>query len=136
MDFIVTDDLYQAGTDAEDGTPIYGRAFFVMAQNERGERWVHHSVFKDTEVRYMHEGGYTSVQRRTAEAEAAATRLLVRIRAAGAIDLRHWFESDPEYGSVAYQEIDAYGGHRYNELRAAEDRGELPVGAADRMAFA
>jgi len=52
-------------------TQYYDTIYYVIAEDELGERWVHRCKFLNEDVEY-------------------ATRLLDRVKARGVIDLLHW----------------------------------------------
>lgn len=107
LTFYVDSDLYQAGHSC-DGHPYTAEAYFVMAEDATGNRWRHHATFKGCTTYSGEEtDGETVFTDVRVEAEAKVDRLLARIQAAGGvIDLAHWSEARPAYGSDAYQ---AYG---------------------------
>lgn len=136
MDFFVRDDLVKIGI-GEDGEDEIGIRYSVVFRNDRGEQWAHNLVTFNVTKRYDAEEGCNFFRRDNGEAKARIEAMCQRmIDAKRPIVERYWTEIEPAYGSDAYQEIDAIGGHRYAELRAAEDRGELPIGSAERMAYA
>ena len=107
LSFGLRDDLVDLGRD-EDGSVVYGRALYVVAEDAAGRRFAHDRVFLDR--------------------EAEAGRLLVRIEAAVAagrdLDFGHWNEVDPAYGSAAYQGLDNVGYFQARERHEAREAGE------------
>ena len=107
----VRDNEFLVGRD-EDGCDVYGLAYSVIAINERGERWAHERTFVDRELvrRYDEQDGdeYTVYLTHPAKerAEALAKKIAQHLARGGNINLDHWTEIDPMYGSVAYQELD------------------------------
>lgn len=103
--FDVASDLYRAGFSC-DGHPFVAECFYVVATDARGNRWAHHATFRGCLVERDEEGQAHFADARPA-AQHAAEQLLRRIQAAGGrINLDHWREARPEYGSAAYV---AYG---------------------------
>lgn len=107
--FYIDSDLYQAGYQC-DGHPFIAENFFVMAEDEQGNRWRHHMTFNGCHVYSGEETDGESVfSDIRPEARAKVERLLARIEAAGGkIDLGYWSEERPAYGSRAYQQYGQY----------------------------
>ncbi len=105
----VASDVFAAAPHPEDGSPREGLRFYVVAEDEAGNRWVHERVFE-------------SVGRGARDAvEAQAERLASRVRGALAAGTwsapgRHWQRSRPAYGSPAYDR----GG--WSAMDAADER--------------
>ena len=107
LTFAVGSDLYNAGY-TEDGTSFIAERYFISATDDNGNRWVHRAQFNGCNVEVDDEGMNRFFDIRT-EAGARCERLLARIEAAGgAVNLDHWEEARPEYGSVAYQQYGQY----------------------------
>jgi hypothetical protein len=103
--FGVESDLYVAGR-TEDGCDYTAELYFVVAEDDNGNRWRHRDTFAGCRVMDDEEGERHFVDVR-ASAEASAQRLaLASERAASTIDLAEWVELRPVYGSAAYV---AYG---------------------------
>jgi hypothetical protein len=123
-------DIYQVELD-ECGTPVYGMAFYAIAQDATGRRWAHSAVYK-SHSRHVSSEGEVYYRADHFTAEKAATHLVARIKdrlaAGGELDLQHWSEMDPAYGSSAYSELDAWGYFRAAEIERARDAGE-PISA-------
>lgn len=83
----------------EDGD-IFGDEFAVVAESPTGRRWVHREAFAKVEV---------------------AGRVARRVEAAGVINLEHWVETYPVYGSAAWEVED---GERAANLRFALQAGD------------
>ena len=83
----------------EDG-PVFGNEFVVVAESATGRRWVHHHGF---------------------DAPYGAERLAARVTEARVINLDHWVETYPIYGSSAWEVED---GERDMNLRSAIHRGD------------
>jgi hypothetical protein len=101
--FAVASDLYNAGRN-EDGREYHAEVYYVIATDEAGARWSHHSRFKGCKVVATDDGPAFLDLRE--QAQAQVERLRARIELAGAIDLDYWREERPAYGSSAYV---AYG---------------------------
>lgn len=84
MEFFTRSELRDGGRD-EDGQMIVVEVFYVVVEVENGRRWAHN--FSSTD-------------------EARVLQLLVKISAAGAIDLAHWQEVAARYGSASHNEAD------------------------------
>lgn len=104
LTFAIASDLYRAGY-TDDGQEFIAEVFYVVAENDHGDRWEHTSRFPGCKVDGDEWGtGFADIR---PEATAKAARLLARIEAAGGrIDLAHWRAGRPVYGSDAYV---AYG---------------------------
>ena len=104
LTFGIGSDLYCAGR-RDDGSEFHAERFYVFAEDARGNRWTHGSQFAGCAVHWSSEVGCNFFEDIREEARARAERLLARILAAGGrIDLQHWGESRPVYGSPAYEE--------------------------------
>jgi hypothetical protein len=114
-DIEVASDLYDAGKD-EEGRPFYAEVYYVVAEDDDGNRLRHKVSFPGALRMEGHD--FVAFHDVRKEALAKAERLAARVRAACLLDSRYWSEIDPAYGSKAYL---AYGQH--NEVmreRAAE----------------
>lgn len=109
LTFAVVSDLYLAGR-TEDGLDYTAEVYFVQAEDAQGNRWNHRARFVGCKVHHDDEGfGYVHFEDIRDDAKAQADRLLARIHAArGAINLAHWDEARPAYGSAAYQDYGQY----------------------------
>ena len=103
----IASDLYYAGR-TEDGREYHAEVFYVLAEDKAGNRWSHNARFAGCKVEFDYEDGINRFFDVRPEATAAAERLLARMKAAGRINLAHWTEARPCYGSSAYE---AYGQH-------------------------
>ncbi len=95
----------------EDGSEFTASVFYIVATNERGERFAHDYRFHSAET-YDNEYGM-GIRSFRDEAEAKAKKLLAKMEAtllAGTfvspVGRAHWAEIDAEYGSIAYQELE------------------------------
>jgi hypothetical protein len=88
---------------------IYRHTFEVMAITKDGRRFRHHHFFGDD--------------------RDAADRLAIRVLYRGEVDLAHWTETYPEYGSSAWAVEEVY---RQADLACAVARGDWEE--ADRLA--
>jgi hypothetical protein len=103
--FNVASDIYLAGR-TEDGENFTAEVYYVVAEDERGNRWSHFSRFAGAEASRDEDGFWHFADVREA-ARAEAERLLARVEAAGSpLNFDHWFGMAPAYGSFAYA---AYG---------------------------
>jgi hypothetical protein len=101
MEFAIVSDLYVAGR-TEEGREYTAEVYFVMAEDEQGNRWTHYAHFPGCEVGTDDEGlPFFSDVRDVAKARAG--HLLDRIlESGGAMNLSHWRDTSPAYGSAAY----------------------------------
>jgi len=97
----VETELYEAGT-TEDGTPFIAELYLVVVQNLDGSRWVHRHHFLGAEEE-VSEDGFSFFGDIREEALAKANALARRVGIAGEINLDHWVEFYPLYGSPAYE---------------------------------
>ena len=103
LTFHITTDVYVAGIRSDDGMPYTAEVYCVQAEAADGRRWNHHAQFAGCKVGMCVETGETYFADVRQDAQARAQRLLDRILAAGgSIDLTHWSEGRPAYGSDAY----------------------------------
>ena len=99
--FDVASDLYLAGK-TEDGRDFHAELYYVVAEDADGNRWRHETSFRGADP-VRHDDGFWQFGDVRASAQAAAERLVLAIqRKGGAIDLAHWREMRPAYGSAAY----------------------------------
>lgn len=105
LEIEVTFDQYSAGRDPEFGTQVIGESYFVIATAPDGRRWAHAHRWNTAALVLDSEAEFGAYVHRDFDAtgETAANRLADRVRAAGIINLLHWDEIDPAYGSEAYQ---------------------------------
>ncbi len=104
VSFEIASDLYVAGR-TEDGQDYTAEVYFITATNARGDRWRHETTFPGC-ARENDEEGYTHFADIRAQAMEKAKTLIARMEARGTINLQHWSEDRPVYGSNAYV---AYG---------------------------
>lgn len=127
LSFSWRDDLVDLGRD-EDGSVVVGRSFYVYAEDDAGHRWAHDHRFLDRVRVADPELGGVWVRREEGAAEAEVEALLARIQAhvaaGGRLASAHWEETDPVYGSAAYQDLDAVGYFKARERHAAREAGE------------
>jgi hypothetical protein len=101
LSFDVGSDLYLAGR-TEDGQDFTAELYYVMAEDASGNRWRHETNFPGADAQ-RDEDGYWHFGDVREAAQRAAEQLLARIeRAGGQLDLTHWREARPAYGSAAY----------------------------------
>jgi hypothetical protein len=105
MQVFVRDVEVAIGQDPEEGHVRFGVRYFLVAEDDKGYRWVHEKAFPD-------------------EAAANAFEVVVAaaLAAGRALDLdHHWSETYPAYGSAAYQAEDAGGVFAHMEKMADQD---------------
>lgn len=115
MHFFVRDYLVANGY-SEDGEQLTKLVYFVVAEADNGARIAHRYSFDN---------------------EADAEKLCKRIRYAFGygrpLNLDHWDEIDPAYGSEAYQVLDNQRFFRNREIDEAHDAGEISEYEANRL---
>jgi hypothetical protein len=95
-------DLYKAGV-TEDGEDYTAEVYLVFLENGAGRRFCHNSYFMGCNAVYHADEGFYSFEDIRVQAKAKADRLTARVNAAGGkVDLAHWAEIDPYYGSKEY----------------------------------
>lgn len=96
----IDDPLYKVGVD-EDGSDFSAECYVVQVETPCGRRFSHEHRFLTSQPFYTEEGyeGFTDERE---EKRAQAERLADRVRSAGRINLDHWIEVQPVYGSQAY----------------------------------
>ena len=104
----VASDLYRAG-DTEDGTPFIAEVYYVTIENSEGRQFQHDAFFPGVAVCfYTDEDGHNSSyfddcrEEAQAKAERLASRVNQALQSGKGIDLAHWREIDPVYGSDEY----------------------------------
>jgi len=94
-------DLYLAG-HTEDFQEYHAECYYIVIQRLDGHRISHFMVF-DGAIRHEDaDCGYVGFQDVRKEAKAKADDLVARIMQAGVVDLDHWRECEPAYGSAYY----------------------------------
>ncbi len=120
LHFDYRDDLFQDGY-SEDGEPVIGRAFSVIATTETGRRFIHTHV-----VTSFWRGAEDAI----AEIEALKAKIERHYQDGGKLDANHWRETDPAYGSDAYAFFDRQGVWLARERKQDRDNGEnVPLDA-------
>lgn len=123
FDFCVRSDVFHAGRD-ECGDPVEQLVYYVVATAASGRRFIHNRSFLDNGI--------------WKAGETAANRLLDRINKAAAAGVEpdwdaHWHETDPAYGSEAYQSQGIELERRNGEIMTAYDHGEIGLNEALRL---
>ena len=121
LTFSMTSWLAAVGT-TEDGEEYVAEIYAAMAEDSRGNRWVHFMPFPgavahtSTDPEY----GYSQVWFEDTREQSVAEvgRLLARLERAEELDDTLWHEWAPAYGSQAYQESEMFWVERERE----EDR--------------
>ena len=115
MQFFVRSDVVHTGRD-ETGYPIEGLIYYVVAESESGRRLAHGYTFSD-------EGIYKRGEER---AEKLVRRIERAYKAGEGPDWdAYWYEIDPAYGSLAYQDLDNQKFFRDREIMEAHEAGEI-----------
>lgn len=102
MDVTVITNLYCAGM-TEDGEYYTAETYSVLVEDINGNRWVHEVEFKGCSVETL-EDGFKIFHDIRQEASKQAHILKRRVTMAQSINLDHWVEIDPAYGSIAFQQ--------------------------------
>ena len=102
LDIQIGSELYVAGL-TEDGTEYHAERYFIIAEDNEGNRWTHTTRFAGCRVEWDDEVGANLFIDTRPEAHNRAVTLWQRIAKAREIDLQHWSLARPVYGSVAYQ---------------------------------
>jgi len=106
-EFDIASDAYEAGK-RDDGHPFIAENYYVTMTNERGERWAHKLRWVGCEVDQDEEGYNCFTDVRAHALEQAAKLLGAIVEAGGAVNLEHWDQARPVYGSDAYVEYGQY----------------------------
>lgn len=122
LHFFVRDDVYHDGRD-ECGHPVERLAYYVVAETESGRRFAHNHTFTDDGVWQRGERLSGQMLARIEEAYAEGV----------AMDMAHWTEIDPAYGSLAYQGLDDEKFFRNREIAEAHEAGEISENEAAKL---
>lgn len=124
IEITVTADLHKYGT-TEDGQDFLAERFYVMAEAENGERWIHNMFADSSKAVFDAEIGafYFENNRKQAfeKIQKFADRIVQHLKDGGSLDMAHWVSTDPRYGSEAYQTLDNFG--FFKEREKMEDAG-------------
>lgn len=97
-------DLYKAGMTC-DGQPFIAETFYVIVENNNGNRFRHEVNFNGTNPEFSKDddGVYFPDLRKEAasKAENLANKVNAALASGKGIDLSFWYEIDPVYGSSA-----------------------------------
>lgn len=88
-----------------DGHPFIGECYYVIIEAADGRRWKHREQLDGAWVDH-NEFGEAHFMDCRQEAVGICERLVARIRRAGQINLDHWTEVRPAYGSKVYVDED------------------------------
>ena len=83
-------DLRQLGTDPEEGTPVVVEQFYIVVEDDKGNRWAHDHNFDNADDAGVLED---TIQDR------------LDILGMAALNMDHWNEAAPCYGSIAHQKV-------------------------------
>lgn len=95
-------ELYRAGR-TEDGEEFIAERFFVSVTFADGSRYAHGLMLAGAECHVDPEEGIVYFEDIRPAARAKLERLIARIQAVGTIDLAHWDEITPVYGSAQWE---------------------------------
>ena len=97
--------LYRDAESADMGNPqgnVYGIRYYVRVTLEDGTRYVHYKAFDRADL-------------------DDAVALQVAVSSRGAINLKHWAEVDPAYGSKAYEAAEEERDYQFQSSLASGD---------------
>lgn len=104
----VHSDLYNAGL-TEDGREYHAEMYYVIAEDDVGHRWAHktgfysaarHSFCDEDGDGVVFEDLREEMKKRVND---LCSRIAAHLASGGTLDLDHWNELPPAYGSQAYQ---------------------------------
>ena len=107
-------DLYEGGY-TEDGERMIHEAHYVVIEVPDGRRWAHSHSFRTEKMRKAEA---------MTKSEALAEKIFQHLASGKKLDMEHWVEIDPAYGSKAYQKLDGKGYFRARERHEAREQGE------------
>jgi hypothetical protein len=120
----IRDDLF-ALQHPEDGSEFTASKFYIIAENEQGQRFAHYHVIESARA-VSDDEGFSRISSYREESLAKIEALLAKMKTAQAagiwtspVDRPHWQEIEPVYGSWAYIAAQP-------EIVAAERRRDLP----------
>ncbi len=103
--------LFDTFDRTEDGNPIYGEAWGIYAENEYGERvqnidadFCDLKKYDGPRVENEWDPVWQHDPKGLERAERFAERVQAHIDAGGKLNLDHWHQVDPCYGSPAYSD--------------------------------
>lgn len=100
----VRKDLYLAG-NTEEGHPFEAEGFYVVVERLDGHRIAHNFFFEGAKWEEQYDPEYGDISTWAdirEEAQAKAEEVVRNILAYGKLNLDHWVEIDPAYGSAYY----------------------------------
>lgn len=120
-------DMKVIGTHPEEGYEIYTESSFVLVQYADGSRKrLNGSELLDERIEeaYDVEYGYyinviDSSTKNVSTQKQRIRKIEKHLAAGGTLNLEHWTDIDPEYGSEAYSKLDSTG-YFYNRERREE----------------
>lgn len=102
---LVRDELFFTGELTEDGEKLLGKRWIVLVKEPNGRTFANNHFF----LLRNHFGGVLGFldlnhvhEEHIERSESRAQKLVDRIVEAGCINMKHWHEIDPEYGSEYY----------------------------------
>ncbi len=115
MEVFVRDWLVEVSHYNEEGEDCsyIGHRLFLVAEAADGSRFAHDYAVT------VHRNDLDAA---TARMDRLCAHVAVHLAAGGDLDMAHWVEVDPAYGSQAYQGLDALGYFKVRERREEEDR--------------
>jgi hypothetical protein len=117
LTFELASDTMFFGNHWEDGEPIFGMVFYVLAQMADGTRYRHFHNYTSKVKTFDNQELVWFWADRYEEAKEAAERFFERVKAKGTINRENWVETYPVYGSDAYIQQEAEGVHLEWERR-------------------
>ena len=103
---MVLDEIYDTGAFTEDGAPLEGAQYLVIAENPRGVRMIGHSFFGHVEYDEQDGVAWYDDAEAKAGAEACAARLRALTPRERDLEVAEWDRWHSVYGSPAWDRID------------------------------
>ena len=112
-------DLYNAGSHPEDGTSLDGHSYYIIAETPAGRRFSRDMGC----VGYGFEDEHCYIDGDNDEMKAKCETLTNNLTTKYSPKLNPdvWFEIDPTYGSIAYQNLDNTGYFLQREMKEANN---------------
>ncbi len=106
-DVFVECDLYDAGK-TEDYEDYLAECYYIVIERSDGKRYAHFTTFYGVERKEMYEDGYIAFCDCRKDALKQAKKLQYNIKKKKEINLDHWNEMAPSYGSEYYCKINGF----------------------------
>lgn len=112
LDIFTMDYLFENGFN-EDGDKVVETSVIVVAEDAEGRRFALNDSDLTTVMMSLEE--IWDIQKRRID------KITVHLDKGGALNLAHWNEIDPAYGSEAYDKLDRTGYFKELEIRAENE---------------